>query len=698
MFVALALVISACSFGGSCVDDNFCSSTELLRGGCNDCRPDFAVGEVYLNYLSDGSANVFYCIDNINGQYDGDLDVYVNVGGIAQPYDSSAPLEQVSFSSAASELYATTRNVNGISMVDFNLRYGDQDERICSSFDFTAEPSREYWVSVWIDPSNTIEEIDDGNNQFTESFLTGVEEHYPGVLLEYDLGDYRYFYSDLFGENDMQHYLAYYTKDFYRDETSYSVWADVAVLPSAARAKTLGAELADGAEPLVLRLWSGYADMGTSEEYPVRKEYSSEYYYATVYYKQFSESMDSGAFYLVSWVADEKVVSATFFIPAGWDVVDTLSWDYFLQRYAAIYMPDDASLIPAGCWDNMDLVNQPEAKVVCEAQGGKIEKLSRESYSGDTCYYTTCTLPASPFIEVTGYEMSTYDYMSYSEFNDMPFLSMGAYYSGSDGQGGADVLLSKSAADAQEIMRLVVADEGGLYDAARKVVVFDGAQAYWTNGAIIRGVYANDWNYASYTVEQFKKLTDYAAWYNMTVTRQFNNPLLKAYLKAYPSDLALGDSTCQFTKYPRDLLSRCTRFGGKAVAIDAGACSVPGCEFTAPNGSACQSVVPTDAEIKECTSNSWYEITTANGCPQLVCRPQYCEYQQDLWQTCNDQGLQVLSDIGADGCWTSWCGTCEYKGWDSDTEEACSNGGGEYLYVPENGCGNYKCVWPPLMN
>jgi hypothetical protein len=53
--IVLALTLSACvNLGNQCVEDNVCSASEQIAGGCADCKPDFQVSELNLYFARDG--------------------------------------------------------------------------------------------------------------------------------------------------------------------------------------------------------------------------------------------------------------------------------------------------------------------------------------------------------------------------------------------------------------------------------------------------------------------------------------------------------------------------------------------------------------------------------------------------------------------------------------------------------------------
>lgn len=186
----LFIFLAACTTSANmCTDDGTCSSSELLRGGCDDCKPDFTVSNLEANYQGD-ELYVYYCVENINGQYEGPLSVSVGMSGQETIYAERD--QEINFRSSVIDANAWVfPTENGIDY-SFNIREGDRDEMWCSSERFETPNAESFHAWVAVDRQQEVEEIDEENNYDQVSVETGFIESYPEYLIEEDVGEYDY--------------------------------------------------------------------------------------------------------------------------------------------------------------------------------------------------------------------------------------------------------------------------------------------------------------------------------------------------------------------------------------------------------------------------------------------------------------------------------------------------------------------------
>jgi hypothetical protein len=189
-FVIVALIaVSGCSPTKlSCVNDGFCSLDEKYLGTCGDCKPDFVVESqnLYAYYNpSTGLIDASVCVKNTNGEYEGDVSVgwYVCTSRDCQ---SAYETQKAYFSAPSVESHAYLTVKKG--QVFFDSQFlSNREQYSCFSKQFTVNPSSDYWVNFNINGDQRVDELK-FDNDWGQFYVKGVAEHYPDILLEYNLG------------------------------------------------------------------------------------------------------------------------------------------------------------------------------------------------------------------------------------------------------------------------------------------------------------------------------------------------------------------------------------------------------------------------------------------------------------------------------------------------------------------------------
>lgn len=198
-----------------CVNDDFCSNNEKFLGNCDDCMPDFTISELEANYY-DEKVNIFYCVENLNGEYTGELDITYQVYG-ANSIGTEQTTKNAYFDSNEFESYVRYNIRKGD--IDFDASITSERRQVnCWQESKSVGPDSKYSVFITINSNDKVEELNYNNNQRSLT-IEGTEFHFPEILIEEDVDGYVYIES-LYGTDeefgvDFEMYLASYEYENY---------------------------------------------------------------------------------------------------------------------------------------------------------------------------------------------------------------------------------------------------------------------------------------------------------------------------------------------------------------------------------------------------------------------------------------------------------------------------------------------------
>jgi hypothetical protein len=143
------LFLSACA-SQSCVEDNFCSVDEKIRGNCADCQPDFAVdaqdAQIYYNTEAN-LVDAWVCVDNKNGEYTDQVEIGWALSS-SKEYRGEYEQQSVYFDSSDVrgnfDINANKGNINSYLNVQLPTD-GDQKQCFAKTF-YDVAPSSYYFL------------------------------------------------------------------------------------------------------------------------------------------------------------------------------------------------------------------------------------------------------------------------------------------------------------------------------------------------------------------------------------------------------------------------------------------------------------------------------------------------------------------------------------------------------------------------
>ena len=245
LFAFGLILISGCTqVETGCVDDGHCSLNEKYIGTCADCAPDFYLSNDFGSYsfYDDGMLFLESCVVARDGEYTGNLPFYLEVTG-----DNGKVLfhmdfeEYVDFDSDEFWSYANLDVFKG--GFKYNSQAAlDDDSNTPKIYCFNIKGylgSRSYPyynVKLVVNPDKSVSEKNYDNNEL-DFRVNGNVEHYPDILIERDIGEFKYIYSNNKKKREKGYsfdlYIAYYNYTRYAyDNYPGLVRAEVAIFDS----------------------------------------------------------------------------------------------------------------------------------------------------------------------------------------------------------------------------------------------------------------------------------------------------------------------------------------------------------------------------------------------------------------------------------------------------------------------------------